>query len=467
MNPDILLGVVAALAGFLLKTSLAFLVCWALSRLADSPARRFLIWLFFLYGMTAYWLWQAKSVLASGQVSVAAGSVFSQPAAAANAFQIPGSWAVPLGLILRAVGAAYLLISCWMLFSHLRKLRQLNWILGFTSQPPAEMQAAFQPLANKLGVGRARLLVLSGASSPATFGWFRPTIVLPDVCLQQDRSELEEILRHELHHVRRWDFAWNGLSVTCRALLFFHPAAWYAVKRMEFERELACDLAAVSDSPQQRARYAECLIHFARLHSTQNSANWGIDFAASSDHLKTRVHFILAGTRKLSAWLVCSRIVCGLALLTGLVWVEPSVAILLTYARHQITQPQNLDMQATPASAAPKMQSARRARPTTAQVSAAKNSAQATLGGTAQAVAFVPEPGMIDPASAPDGAGPKLVHRGAADPRNASTRQTVIPIEDGVGRSVKGGDHDRGQTVQQTATAAAALVKRLSELDRR
>ncbi len=204
-----------------------------------------------------------------------------------------------------------------MLVTHIKKHLQLKWVLGFTSQPPEEIAAAFQPLAENLGVGRSRLLVLSGVTSPATFGFIRPTILLPDACLEQDRSDLENIFRHELHHVRRWDFVWNGFAVACRALLFFHPAAWYAVQKMQFDRELACDLAAVSDSPNGRAKYAECLIHFARLNSSPDSKNWGIDFAASSEHLKARVHSILAGNRKSSAWVVGARIACGLALLAG------------------------------------------------------------------------------------------------------------------------------------------------------
>ncbi len=107
----------------------------------------------------------------------------------------------------------------------------------------------------------------------------------------------------------------------------------------QFERELACDLAAVSDSPKGRAKYAECLIHFARLNSSQDSSNWGIDFAASSTHLKARVHSILAETKKPSAWLVGSRIACGLALLAGFLAIEPSLGVLLTYAQQQIAQP--------------------------------------------------------------------------------------------------------------------------------
>jgi beta-lactamase regulating signal transducer with metallopeptidase domain len=465
MNPDLLLGVVTALAGFLLKTSLAFGVCLVLSWLADSPGRRFLIWSGLLYGMAGYWLWLARGIFASAPVLARGTSVLARPISPGSAFEIPGFWAGPLGLAMRVAGIVYLLISCYLLFAHIKNLRQLKWILGFTSQPPVEIEEAFEPLAKKLGVARSRLLILSGATSPATFGWLRPTIVLPEVCLQQDRSELEDILRHELHHVRRADFVWNGLSVVCRALLFFHPAAWYAVKKMGFERELACDLAAVSDSPEERAKYAECLIHFARLNATQSAANWGIDFAASSDHLKTRVHSILAGSRKLSAWLVCSRIACGLALLAGFVYVEPSLGILLTYARQQIVRPQTTEIQTAPANLATRSKSARRSRLSASPTAAKQAAAVASLGQTTQAVDVPADSGMSDPASGQSSAGPQLLRRGASA-LGAAKRQTVVPIEDGSGQSVKGGDHDRKQAVQQTATAAAGLFKRLSEFDR-
>ena len=64
MNPDLLLGIVAALAGFVLKTTLAFGVCLAISWLAGSPNRRFTVWLGFLSGTAAYWLWMANGFLA-------------------------------------------------------------------------------------------------------------------------------------------------------------------------------------------------------------------------------------------------------------------------------------------------------------------------------------------------------------------------------------------------------------------
>jgi beta-lactamase regulating signal transducer with metallopeptidase domain len=464
MNPDLLLGVVTALAGFVLKTTLAFGICLVLSWLADSPSRRFMVWLSFLYGTAGYWLFLATRVFAGGQVTATTSSVPAQALrASVGAWQIPGSWAFPLGIALRVVGIAYLLVLAYMLVAHIKKHIQLKWVLRFTSQPPDEVAAAFQPIAQNLGVGRSRLLVLSGVTSPATFGWIRPTILLPDTCLEQDRSGLEDILRHELHHVRRLDFVWNGLAIACRALLFFHPAAWYAVHRMQFDRELACDLAAVSDSPKRRAKYAECLIQFARLNSSQNSRNWGIDFAASSEHLKARVHSILTETKKSSAWLVWSRIACGLALLAGFVGIEPSLGVLLTYAQRQIAQPFAAEIRTTPATADTKAKATRRGR-----LSRGANAATGDL--PVANVSETPESPDSSAAQNPDvlastqsEGGPQLLHRGST-PGKASKQQTVIPIDDASGQAGKAGDHDHQQALQQTATAAAVL-KRLSTFD--
>ena len=86
-----------------------------------------------------------------------------------GALQIPGSWAFPIGIALRVIGIAYLLVLTYILFTHIRKQRQLRWVLRFTTKPPVEVAAVFQSLAKSLHVGRSKLVVLSGVASPATF----------------------------------------------------------------------------------------------------------------------------------------------------------------------------------------------------------------------------------------------------------------------------------------------------------
>jgi beta-lactamase regulating signal transducer with metallopeptidase domain len=472
MNPDLLLGIVAALAGFVLKTALAFGVCLAISWLAGSPNRRFMVWLGFLSGTAAYWLWMAHGFLADGHLEASAPHASVRPVTSTiGALQIPGSWAFPLGLALRVIGIAYLLLLTYILFTHIKKQRQLRWVLRFTTKPPAEVAAVFQSLAKSLHVGRSRLLVLSGVASPATFGWIRPTILLPDVCLQQDRSELEDILRHELHHVRRLDFVWNGFAVVGRALLFFHPAAWYAVRRMQFDRELACDLAVVSDSPGRRAKYAECLVHFARLNSSQDPRAWGIDFAASSKHLKARVQSILAGSKTSSPWFLGVRIACALICLVGFLDVAPSLAVLLSYTHLQTSQALASIVAPSRSEVEPETRATRRGRLSRPPVPRSRDSVVASVSQS-----DVPQPVVIPsedresagPSSAQNGSGLQLLRRSSSASGSKSSKQQSVALvdTDASGQIGKTGNHNRKQALQQSVTAAAGIYKRLGAVDR-
>src|ERR1700678_1658911 len=134
MNPDFLLRVVAAIAGFVLKTTLAFGVCLALSRLVNSPKFRFIIWSAFVYGAAGYWLSLASKLWtnglrASGQPSTMAPARALVPASSSiGAWLIPGSWALPLGVTLRLLGTVYLLTLCYLVFHHLKERRHLKWV---------------------------------------------------------------------------------------------------------------------------------------------------------------------------------------------------------------------------------------------------------------------------------------------------------------------------------------------------
>jgi beta-lactamase regulating signal transducer with metallopeptidase domain len=469
MNPELLLVVVAACAAFLLKTTFAFGLCIVFDWLVDSPNRRFMIWLSFLCGASAYWIWLAKDVLTAGQSSPGSSYGPARPAVSSfGTWQIPDSWSYPMGITLRVIGISYLLVLAYMLFAHVRKQRKLRWILGFTTEPPIEIAESFRLLAQSLHLGRTKLLVLSGVTSPATFGWIRPTILLPDLCLSHDRAELEDILRHELHHIRRKDFAWNTLAMLSRSLIFFHPAAWYATRKLHFDRELACDLAVVSHSPARRATYAECLVRFARLNLEQSSHTWEIDFAASSQHLKARVHSILAGAKIAPKWLICLRAAAGVTLLAGFIGIIPSLAVLLSYGHRQTSQPSTADVL--------EPQTVIKSRPETRTkgrlhtISAPANSDPAAAP-------------IVDSEALPPGnsalaneetlhsskglsyAGPQLLHRPAGASSGPPKQETIELVDPG-GADSKTADQKVKQGIQQSLTTAAAIYKQTSDADR-
>jgi beta-lactamase regulating signal transducer with metallopeptidase domain len=470
MDPDFLLSVIAAIAGFFLKSTLAFAACAAVSRLVHSPKFRFILWSGFVYGAAVYWLYLAIALWRPVPQSTAAVSVASQPVVSPFAiWQIPSSWALPLGLTLRIIGIAYLVAVGYSIFAHLKKRRYLRWVLSFTSDPPAEIAETFESVARELHASRSRLLILSGATSPVTFGWVRPIVLLPSSCVEEDRSELEDILRHELHHVHRCDAIWNELALAARGLLFFHPAIWYAVRKMQFDRELACDLAVVARCPARRAEYAECLIRFARLNVVPETSNWGIDFAASAHHLTARVHSILAASKTLPRWTRYLRIVCGLTVSALFLGIAPSLAILPSFTHQAVSNSSFASIADTPPSELREE----------VRIGRGGRSASFLAKRHGQVEAVRPKPQEEDlpqidlqPDAVPrtlslqNGSGPQLRRRGdpSAPGNKGATPQTIALVDvDAKGQPIK--SDDSKQAVQQTATAALGIYKRLSAVD--
>jgi beta-lactamase regulating signal transducer with metallopeptidase domain len=338
MHPETQLAIVAAFAGFLLKTFLGFCICWAISKIVVSPCRKFLVWLAFLLIAGGYWLWLLLSFIPHPG-PVPSFPIHAVPASEPVAiWQLPASWAYPLLVVERVLGGLYLVALGNFLLVRIKKQVRLRWVLRFAYNAPDQIEAMFRSIATRSGAGKVQLLVLSGIYSPATFGWIHPVVLLPPLCLEQDESELADVFRHELQHVARHDFFFNNIASLCRSLLFFYPAIWFAMRKMELESELACDLAVVRNSPERRATYAECLVRFARLHAVQDPTPWNLDFAGSSIQLKVRVRSVLKETSKIPAWLLGLRASVSVLLLAAFLCAAPSLFVVLSYA-HRIAQP--------------------------------------------------------------------------------------------------------------------------------
>jgi uncharacterized protein (TIGR03435 family) len=77
-------------------------------------------------------------------------------------------------------------------------------------------------------------------------------------------DEMASVFAHELCHVRRRD---NLVSAFCRAveaLFWFHPAVWALGRRLQEERERACDEGVVAGTPADV--YAEALVKTCQFH---------------------------------------------------------------------------------------------------------------------------------------------------------------------------------------------------------
>ncbi len=124
--------------------------------------------------------------------------------------------------------------------------------------------ALLDELRARLGlVRRVDLLETDATVMPMTWGLLRPVVLLPSASHNWTAQMRRIVLLHELAHVKRYDVGFQLLARFATALYWFHPLAWYALRRIRIERELACDDCVVH-AGERASDYAAELLAVAR-----------------------------------------------------------------------------------------------------------------------------------------------------------------------------------------------------------
>jgi len=336
MEPSHYLHFAGTLLTYFLQVSAGFVVCAIVVRLLPGPHLRFRAWFGFLVLSGLYWFASLASYFIGFSTprlrlfGSAAGSVVAH---GSHHLFIPARWStfvVPAGTLITwgyGLGVGMLLMAkAW---KHVR----LRILVNHGSQPSPALQALFDNLCHDFGVRRCSLVVLPVMISPATAYWWRPRILLPQICQHmEESSQLGDILSHELTHIVRRDYLWSLISDVFCTLLFFHPAAWQARKNMRRERELACDRAVVQARPEHRADYATSLARFVRLRMLQQVGSYGVDFASSPSLLGLRIRCILSEPVKTPLWKKLSAGFGCLAFILMFGVMCPALSVLMDFA---------------------------------------------------------------------------------------------------------------------------------------
>jgi beta-lactamase regulating signal transducer with metallopeptidase domain len=107
-----------------------------------------------------------------------------------------------------------------------------------------------QPLKNRFG--GVRVATSSDAPGPMAAGLFRPCVVLPE-SIALSSPGVAALLEHERAHIERRDMAVALLQRLTLALLWWSPALHWISRRIDEEREVACDEAAVARTGDAKA----------------------------------------------------------------------------------------------------------------------------------------------------------------------------------------------------------------------
>ena len=173
----------------------------------------------------------------------------------------PAAAAVPLAVPVTAEWPVYLVLA-WLAIT-LVLLARVAWSLHYIH--------SLKRRATLLGTrGNIRLLASTDVQVPMAAGFTQRAIIFPESVLAQlSPEEFEQVLAHELAHLRRWDDWTQLLQSLGQAVLFFNPVVHWIGRRLEIEREIACDHWVVSATGKPRP-YAACLTH---LHELTRRAN--------------------------------------------------------------------------------------------------------------------------------------------------------------------------------------------------
>ncbi len=187
-------------------------------------------------------------------------------------------------LTLFAAGcAAYLLIRMGYLAYALRGFRR-----RLVPVEDPRTHRLLRALTEEMGVrDDVALLATPDDTTPMTFGYRRPVIVLPAVLLD-DEPALRLTLLHELIHIRRRDYAVSWVVRLVSGLFAIHPGVWLLHRRIDQYRELSCDAETLGQTTEGAGAYARLLVRFSPLSDLAGPA--ALRMAKLDSTLKKRIN---------------------------------------------------------------------------------------------------------------------------------------------------------------------------------
>ncbi|MHC4398509.1 MAG: M56 family metallopeptidase [Planctomycetota bacterium] len=189
----------------------------------------------------------------------------------------------------------------WTLFAAVR-IARFSWLLRAARPCGHDVAAVASRTARRLGLRKTPAIVIVDARIPPLV-WHAgraARIVLPsDFVSKWNREQLELLLAHELAHVKRGDHLVRWFTLAVLAVCWWHPVAWWAVRRLRVAEEQCCDAMVVAASPSRAHDYAETLLETLDVLAARRSPPPVLASGiGSGGSLKRRCEMIVGGQTK-------------------------------------------------------------------------------------------------------------------------------------------------------------------------
>lgn len=188
----------------------------------------------------------------------------------------PGVAATAAG---RSVDPLTLLLTAWAAVACLAvgRLARALWRLRSlrhrtTPLHDARWSAALSDVSARLDLRTPVTVRCGDSDAPViTWGLRTPQLLVPASAPQWSDAQMRLVLTHELSHVARRDWAWLVLMEVARALYWWQPLMWLAVRAARRDAEHACD-DLVLRHEERPSHYAQVLVDLARTTRIAHSS---------------------------------------------------------------------------------------------------------------------------------------------------------------------------------------------------
>lgn len=151
-----------------------------------------------------------------------------------------------------------------------------------------------------LGVGASiRAIETDHVQSPAVYGLFRPTLLLPrGLAAEFSPDQLRFVLLHEMAHVKRGDTVMTWVMAVLQVMHWFNPVVWLAFARMRVDRELACDALVLScGRDEETVGYGETILRLLEVMNRGHAMPGLVGILEDKQQIRERIRGIASFRR--------------------------------------------------------------------------------------------------------------------------------------------------------------------------
>lgn len=225
--------------------------------------------------------WRPQPIDMSSNISISTGPLEVKPVDP-NA---PHQWTpIEIALAVLICGAFLRLLWLSVGLFRLRRYRR-------AAEPLLPLPDEARRMIGRLGV-HADFYLSEDVHSPVTFGARTPVVLLPAGFLELSPEAREPVICHELLHIQRNDWLFAIAEEVVRCALWFHPAVWWLLGRIQLTREQVVDQAVI-EYTQAADAYVDALLAIAYTHFEADLAP--APLFLKKHHLRQRVASIVKG----------------------------------------------------------------------------------------------------------------------------------------------------------------------------